>query len=80
MAVKKITASIAYQDLFEVPEHKVGVIDGLIMVNRTNSSVMVTLEDHFTPDASAGVASPSAVSQEVARIQHAVGTFSYTGR
>jgi len=50
------------------------------MVNRTNTSVMVTLEDHFTPDASAGVASPTATSQEVARVQHALGTFSYDER
>lgn len=70
MPVKKITASLSYQTLFTVPKHHVGKITGIVCTNKTASSipVVVIIEDFFTPDASAGVASPSALSQGVTRM------------
>lgn len=70
MPVKKITASISYQTIFDTPEHKIGKISSIQMVNKSATSidVMATFEDFFTPDASHGTASPSATSQEAARL------------
>ncbi|MFA5186388.1 MAG: hypothetical protein WC551_07935 [Patescibacteria group bacterium] len=70
MAVKKITASESYQTLFTVPKHEVGKISSVVVTNKTPTSVpvMVIIEDFFTPDASVGVTSPTATSQEVCRL------------
>jgi len=82
MPVKKITASTSYQDLFEVPLHHVGKITSILMTNKTPTSVdvMCTIEDHFTPDASAGVPSPTATSQEVARMVVGAGLTGSLGK
>lgn len=70
MPVKKITASASYQTLFAIPKHEVGKISAVVVTNKSPTSVpvMVIIEDHFTPDASAGVTSPTATSQEVCRL------------
>jgi hypothetical protein len=70
MPQKVLSASTAYQTFFATPKHEVGKLTSLIVTNKTPTSVpvMVTLEDFFTPDASEGVASPTATSQEVTRM------------
>lgn len=70
MSQKVLTASASYQTFFDTPKHQVGKLTSLLMTNKTPTSVpvMAIIEDHFTPDASVGVTSPTATSQEVTRI------------
>jgi len=75
MSVKKITASTAYQTLFDTPQHHVGKVSSVMMTNKTPTSVdvMLIIEDFFTPSVSEGVASPSETSQEVTRLMVGAG-------
>jgi len=71
MATKRVTANTAAQELFNTPEHSKGKLTSLEVDNQGAAARTVRLQDVFTPDASAGVSSPT--EQTVERKQVTVG-------
>jgi len=59
MATKKITANTTAQTITSAEKHNKCRITAINVDNQYSSSVKLTLQDIFTPDASHGVSSPS---------------------
>lgn len=65
MAVIDVSFNIGRMALFTCPSHNRGVLKAIVAHNGTGTSRIVTIKDVFTPAATNGTASPTAITKKV---------------
>jgi len=64
MPSEVVTADTTAQTVFEVPTNKIGKITFLEIDNQHSAAITITIQDVFTPTATAGNPSPTEVTKD----------------
>jgi hypothetical protein len=67
MPTVKVNANTTPQTLFTTPKHEKGKLVSIIVDNQSTTKKTITIQDVFTPDPTAGNASPT--TQTIDRVQ-----------